>query len=397
VRGGGATASPPHAAASILVLKHVTAWHQEEIVTNRRHFLKTVAGTMAGGYVAGLDPVAGATQAPVARRQVTIGNRRIRVVDVHAHWEMALPEIVKGTPLEKTAPPFVMRSPGASLAERVAIMDKMGVDVAAISINYYWWNATTDRGLARAICTAHNEGLAKWARAYPDRLVALASVPLQFPDLAAELLQDATTRLGARGVTIGGHVAGEPVTLSKYDPFWAKVEELGLLVFMHPDGADNVAKPGSLEAGAGGLGMGNIIGNPLETTVFLSRLIFDGTFDKFPGLRVCGAHGGGYLPSYLGRSEVACVRPNTKCLQKRRPSEYLRQQVLADTMVFSEEGLRHLVAEMGASQIVYGTDIPYIWPVTVDLVLNASFLSDAEKEAILGGNLIRLLRIPAQS
>ena len=143
--------------------------------------------------------------------------------------------------------------------------------------------------------------------------------------------------------------------------------------------------------------MGNIIGNPLETTVFLSRLIFDGTFDKFPGLRVCGAHGGGYLPSYLGRSEVACARPNTKCLQKRRPSEYLRQQVLADTMVFSEEGLRHLVAEMGTSQIVYGTDLPYIWPVTVDLVLNASFLSDADKEAILGGNLIRLLRIPAQA
>jgi len=334
-------------------------------LTNRRHFLRTVAGTVAGGCVMGLDLVDGATQSSAARRQVTIGNRRIRVVDIHAHWEMALPEIVKGTPLEKIAPPFVMRSPGPGLAERIAIMDKMGVDVAVISINYYWWNLSTDRGLARAICTAHNEGLAKWTRAYPDRLVGL--------------------------------VAGEPVTLPKYDPFWAKVEELGLLVFMHPDGADNVAKVGSLEASAGGLGMGNIIGNPLETTVFLSRLIFDGTFDKFPGLRVCGAHGGGYLPSYLGRSEVACARPNTKCLQKRRPSEYLRQQVLADTMVFSEEGLRHLVAEMGTSQIVYGTDLPYIWPVTVDLVLNASFLSEADKEAILGGNLIRLLRIPAQA
>ena len=144
---------------------------QEEIVTNRRHFLRTVAGTVAGGCVMGLDLVDGATQSPAARRQVTIGNRRIRVVDIHAHWEMALPEIVKGTPLEKTAPPFVMRSPGPGLAERIAIMDKMGVDVAVISINYYWWNAATDRGLARAICTAHNEGLAKWTRAYPDRLV----------------------------------------------------------------------------------------------------------------------------------------------------------------------------------------------------------------------------------
>ena len=139
--------------------------------------------------------------------------------------------------------------------------------------------------------------------------------------------------------------------------------------------------------------MGNIVGNPLETTVFLSRLIFDGTFDTFPGLRVCGAHGGGYLPSYLGRTEVGCQRPNTNCANKTRPSEYMRQQILADTMVFSEEGLRHLGAEMDAGQIVFGTDIPFNWPVNVDLVLAASFLSNADKEAILGGNLIKLLRI----
>ena len=113
-------------------------------MTNCRHFLRTVAGTVAGGCVMGLDLVDGATQSSAARRQVTIGNRRIRVVDIHAHWKMALPEIVKGTPLEKTAPPFVMRSPGPGLAERIAIMDKMGVDVAVISINYYWWNLSTD-------------------------------------------------------------------------------------------------------------------------------------------------------------------------------------------------------------------------------------------------------------
>ena len=105
----------------------------------------------------------------------------------------------------------------------------------------------------------------------------------------------------------------------------------------------------------------------------------DGTLDKFPALRVCGAHGGGYLPSYLGRSEVACQRPNTNCVNKKRPSEYMRQQILADTMVFSEEGLRHLVAEMGVGQVVYGTDVPFNWPVTIDLVLNASFLNNTEK------------------
>ena len=164
-----------------------------------------------------------------------------------------------------------------------------------------------------------------------------------------------------------------------------------MLVFMHPGGADNIVKDKAFE-GRGDLG--NIIGNPLETTYFLTRLIFDGTFDKFPNLKVCGAHGGGYLPSYFERTEVACdVRANAMCANKRRPKEILRSQIIADTMVFSDEGLKHLVNEMGVGQVVYGTDMPFNWPVTVDLVLNASFLSNADKEAILSGNAGKLLRI----
>ena len=214
---------------------------------------------------------------------------------------------------------------------------------------------------------------------------------LQHPDLAAEQLEDGVKRLGLRGASIGGHVNGEDASSSKYDPFWAKAAELGVLVFMHPGGADNILKDGALR-GRGDLG--NVIGNPLETTYFLSRLIFDGTLDKFPGLKICAGHAGGYLPSYLGRSEAACVvRANANCANKKRPSEYFKRELLIDTMVFSEEGLRHLVAEMGAGQILYGTDIPFNWPVGVDLVLKAPFLSDADKVAILGGNLSKLLRI----
>ena len=185
-------------------------------------------------------------------------------------------------------------------------------------------------------------------------------------------------RLGLRGASIGGHVNGEDLSLPKFDPFWAKAAELGVPVFMHPGGAENIVKEGAFR-GRGDLG--NIIGNPLETTYFLSRLIFDGVFDKFPGLRVFAAHAGGYLPSYLGRTEAACVvRGNANCANKKKPSEYLKSQILIDTMVFSDEGLRHLVAEVGVGQVVYGTDVPFNWPVTVDLVLNAKFLSDADKE-----------------
>jgi aminocarboxymuconate-semialdehyde decarboxylase len=128
--------------------------------------------------------------------------------------------------------------------------------------------------------------------------------------------------------------------------------------------------------------------------MFFSRMIFDGALDRFPRLKLCGAHAGGYLPSYLGRTDVTCdVRANANCANKKKPRDYFRGQILADSMVFSEEGLRHLVAEMGVSQVVYGTDMPFNWPANVDLILKASFLSDADKEAILGGNLVKLLRL----
>jgi aminocarboxymuconate-semialdehyde decarboxylase len=139
--------------------------------------------------------------------------------------------------------------------------------------------------------------------------------------------------------------------------------------------------------------LGNTIGNPLETTVALSHMIFEGVFDRFPGLRICAAHAGGYLPSYLGRSEVRCSRSQGADCPKKQFPEYFRREILIDTMIFREEGLRHLVAEVGVSQMVYGTDFPFDWPVGVDFVLNASFLSNADKEAILGGNLVKLLRI----
>jgi aminocarboxymuconate-semialdehyde decarboxylase len=360
---------------------------------NRRDFVRTVTGGAAGLFVTSrfADANAPLSQAaPGRRREVSIGGRRIKVVDVHCHCVVAeVADVVKGTPLANNA-----RGGGNQVlgAERLQLMDQQGVDVQALTINGYWWYAA-DRDLARKIVQVQNEGLAKWVAAHPDRFVALASVALQHPDLAAEQLEHGVKQLGLRGVTIGGHVNGEDVSLPKYDPFWAKAAELGVLVFMHPGGADNIIREGALR-GRGDLG--NIIGNPLETTYFFTRLIFDGTLDKFPGLKICGAHAGGYLPSYLGRTDVACdVRQNANCANKKHPREYFKRELLIDTMIFSEEGLRHLVAEMGVGQIVYGTDVPFNWPVTVDLILNATFLSNADKEAILGGNAMKLLRIAA--
>jgi aminocarboxymuconate-semialdehyde decarboxylase len=357
---------------------------------NRREFLGRVLAGTAGACVIGRGAdAAAALQDRQARRQVVLGGRRIRVIDAHAHCVIPVQEVVSGTPLAR------MGGGRGSIIlgpQRLEVMDRQGVDIQALSINGYWWYAA-DADLARQIVLAQNEGLAEWVAAHPDRFVAFASVALQHPELAAEQLEDGVRRLGLRGASIGGHVNGEDLSQPKYDAFWAKAAELGVLVLMHPGGAENIVREGAFR-GRGDLG--NVIGNPLETTYFLSRLMFDGTFDRFPDLRVCAVHAGGYLPSYLGRTEAACdVRGNADCANTRKPSEYLRSQIVVDTMVFSEEGLRHLVAEMGVGQVVYGTDVPYNWPVTVDLVLDAPFLSDTDKEAILGGNLTRLLRIEA--
>src|SRR5262249_8972660 len=139
----------------------------------------------------------------------------------------------------------------------------------------------------------------------------------------------------------------------------------------------------------------NVIGNPLDTTIALSRLIFEGTLDRFPRLKLCSAHGGGYLPSYADRSDHGCLTFPEQCNKtlKKRPTEYLRQPYF-DSLVFSGEALRHLVAEVGISQIVMGTDYPFPWTSTaVDHILGTPGLSDADRIAILGGNAARLLKI----
>jgi aminocarboxymuconate-semialdehyde decarboxylase len=347
---------------------------------SRRDFLKSVAGATFSLQAA----------SPSKRREVLVGKRRVKVVDIHGHFVAPEElELVKGTNLERNisnnlSGPLVL-GPG-----RLQVLDQLGIDVQVLSHQGGWWYEA-DRDLAAKIIKVQNEQLAAWCSAHRDRFVGLASVSLQYPEMAAEQLEGAVKKLNLRGVGIAGHAGGEVPSTPKYDPFWAKVQELGVLVFVHPGGADNIIKDGALR-GRGDLG--NIIGNPLETTFFLSRLIFDGTLDRFPNVKICGAHAGGYLPSYLGRTDVACdVRDNANCANKKHPHEYFRQQILVDSMIFSEEGLRHLVAELGVSQIVYGTDTPYNWPSPVDLILQASFLKDTEKEAILGGNLVQLLRI----
>lgn len=337
-----------------------------------------------------------AAPAPGTKKQIVVGGRRARVIDIHCHCYIpGSAKTISAADLAAQANP-PEGSPVSRLLTvndaRIAQMDARGIDTGILTVNQYWWYpaSLTD---AEKFIRYQDEGLRDIVARHPGRFFFLTSPALQHPQLAAQQLEYAVKNLGARGASVGGHVNGKVPSTPEFDPFWAKAQELDVPVFMHPGGAENLVKPGGF-SGRGDLV--NVMGNPLETTLFASRMIFDGALDRFPKLKVILAHGGGYLASYLGRTDVACeVRPTANCANKRRPAEYFRDQLLVDSMVFSHEGLRHLVATCGPANVVYGSDLPYNWPDTADIIASANDLPEQQRLDILGGNLARLLRLPA--
>ena len=368
-------------------------------MTSRREFLGGAASTVATtGALAGVAFVGcdlldarhahaqGAAGGPAAgarpRREVSVNGKRIRTIDIHSHC--AFPEAMEMMGL-KVSPGFLLMSP-----DRIRAMDEQGIDMEVLSINPYWYKA--ERDVAAALIKLQNEKLASIVAAQPDRFSALATVALQHPDLAVQQLDYGVKTLGLRGMSVGGSVEGMELADKKFHPIWAKAEELGCMIFMHPNGTAELSK--SRLGGNGGLD--NTIGNPLETTIALSHLIYEGVLDKYPGLKICAAHGGGYLPSYAPRSDAICATFPDRCASvplKKKPTEYLRQMYF-DTLVFTPEALRHLIAEVGVSQLMIGTDYPYPWTKTaVDHILNTPSLSDADRIAMLGENAAKLLGI----
>jgi aminocarboxymuconate-semialdehyde decarboxylase len=229
------------------------------------------------------------------RREVVVGGTKMRTIDIHAHC--AVPEALALMAMKPLGGPGMrddLDMKGA-LDLRLSVMDRQGIDIETLSINPNWYGIE-DRDLAAQVIQVQNEALAEACATTPDRFVALASVALQFPELAAQQLEDGVKKYGLKGVGVGGNVAGAELADPKFHPFWAKAEELGVLVFIHPQADGAPSQLGHRFKGNGYLS--NVIGNPLETTIALSHLIFEGTLDRFPGLKICAAHAGGFLPSY---------------------------------------------------------------------------------------------------
>lgn len=330
---------------------------------------------------------AGSAQPAAKRREVVVKGRRVKTIDIHAHCLIpAACKLVGEDAYQHHTGGIVIEDQDA--AQRLRDMDTQGIDMEALSINPFWYR--TDRDTAAEIVRLNNEGLVEICARHPDRFVAFASVALQFPELAVEQLEHAVKKMGLRGVAVGGSVADHEFADPKFHPFWRKCEELDVLIFLHPQGTPDLAR----RLQGNGV-LDNVIGNPLDTTIALSHLIFEGTLDMFPGLKICSAHGGGYLASYMDRSDHGCLVFPKRCNRtlKKRPTEYLKQ-LYYDNLIFTPEALRHLVANVGSSQIMIGTDYPYPWEdKAVDLVLNTPSLNDDERIAILGETAAKLLKI----
>ncbi|MBL8630988.1 MAG: amidohydrolase, partial [Rhodospirillaceae bacterium] len=271
--------------------------------------------------------------------------------------------------------------------ERLADMDKAGVDLQVISpspAQYYYW---ADRDAAEHIAKLCNENIADVCAKYPTRFKGLGNVSLQHPDLACAQLEHAVKKLGFAGVEISSTIHGAELNDPRFNTFWAKAEALNAVVFIHPLGS-------SLGTRVVPYFLSNTIGQPLETTIALSMMIFSGLFDRHPALKIIAAHGGGYLPLYAGRSDHAhYVRPEAmQC--KHPPSHYLKH-IWHDTVVYHAQALTHLIDAVGAAQVVLGSDYPFDMAESDPLSLLSAIegLSDEDCAAILGGNATKLLSL----
>ena len=357
----------------------------------RRDFLKRGASSLGGLMfcTCGLKHAAQAQTAPRPRKAPIVNGKRVKTIDMHAHcyFHEAL-ALAPGGPKAVLPPVKGVPEHFIGVPERLAAMDAMGIDMEVLSINPFWYRA--ERDVAAEIVRIQNEKLAELCAQQPQRFAAFASLTLQHPELAIEQLELAMKKQGLRGAAIGGSVSGTDFSDPKFHPVWAKAQELGAVLFIHPQSTPELAKRFK-----GNGWLSNVIGNPLDTTIALQRLIFDGTLDKYPGLKILAAHGGGYFGSYAPRSDHACFVSPQNCdpsiVLKKKPSEYVNQ-IHFDSLVFTPEALRHLVAEVGASQVVIGTDHPIPWALyPVEHILETPGLSDADRIALLGGNAQRLL------
>ena len=322
------------------------------------------------------------------------------VVDLHAHLGVPAAEaLVRAAGIAPMAMPFSEPATDAvngamfakigpklcGTAARIEEMDAAGIDLQVMSPNpaqyYYGIDAQVARDAARVV----NDGIADAIAAHPDRLHGMGTLPMQAPELAVAEMRRCVRDLGLCGIEIGTFIAGRELSDPMFAPVFSAAEELGVPLFIHPLGFSQGERLSRYY-------LNNIIGNPLESAIALGHLILGGTLDRHAALKLCVAHGGGYLPAYWGRLDHAWhARADCHRDCVHLPSSYLRR-IWLDTLVFDRDQLTHLVAAHGADRLCMGSDWPFDMGEPDPVGFHAG-LDDADRERILGANALSLLGI----
>jgi aminocarboxymuconate-semialdehyde decarboxylase len=350
------------------------------------------------------------TQVPVKpSTQKTVRNSKgkLKVVDVHCHYlnpevnkktahlnaAQYDPTVIYANDLTNATNVSQMRDRAPKLMGidvRIQDMDRMGVDIQAVSPAPYHYFYFTEPGLGAELAREVNEGIANVVSLHPDRFVGIGSVPLQNAELAVKELEYCVKKLGLKGVEINTNVNGLNLTDPRLglEKFFAKANELGIVVFMHPLGFTQGERLSNHY-------FNNVIGNPLETTVAVSHLIFDGVVARYPKIKFIAAHGGGFIAHYWARMDHAWrARPDTRTVIKKKPSSYL-EKFYFDSITFDPRMLKQLIDRYGADHVLLGTDYPYDMGEDDPrgLIAGVPKLSAADRRLIEGGNAMKLFKI----
>ena len=327
----------------------------------------------------------------------------MKVIDVHTHMlndaYLALlkkhgggykvRKVVGGqTGIFKDGAPFMTLMPGMFDYElRLRAMDAAGVDIAVVTLtspNVYWGSAKISLQAARLI----NDDMAEKQRRYPERIRFMCSLPWQHAKLAVSELKRACDELGTVGVMVMANIDGESLTDRRFAPIWKEIDRRELPVLVHP-----TAPPGTKHLDVMKYNLIASVGFMFDTSLAVSRMIFDGFLDRYPKLKLIAGHGGGTLPYIAGRLDICHANmPAARTRISSAPSTYLKR-IYYDSVVFLQESLELAVKVGGADKVLYGSDYPHNIGDMKGCLARVDALPPAVRDAVRGGNAQRIFRL----
>lgn len=329
----------------------------------------------------------------------------VATIDMHAHIHIDAAQAVADAHPDTAPIPFAVFSNPltdevsakqvADRRDQIAVLEQRFRDMEAMRLDHqviipappqsFHWKEAAVAAEANRIT---NDAIADVVKQAPDRLFAFGTAPMQDTDLAVAEMEHCVKDLGFKGIQVLTNINGEDLADERFEPFWAKAQELDTLIFLHPNGISEGQRLSQHY-------FINVVGNPFDTSLAVHHLIFGGVLERYPNLRILLAHGGGYLAAYSGRIDHAWgARKDCRVHLPKPPSHYLKKLYL-DTIVFTPHQLKYLVDVFGADQMTIGTDYPYDMGEydPVGHVLGTDGLSDDQVAALLSGTAKKLLKI----